>query len=101
MGNTNIKEQRDALSNFQRMRIKRGYSQALMAAEVGVKLRTLQHWERVGLNSAAAETVYKFAKALHCLMEDLLDEDEEAILNRPPVAKRGRPSKKTNQGSTE
>lgn len=56
-------------------REKRGMTQAELAAKSGVSLRSLQNYEqgKNPLNKAAAEQVYRIARALRCAVEDLLE----------------------------
>lgn len=72
------------MTKLKEMRMKRGYTQALFALECDVPLRQIKHLEQTGANMAAAQTVRIFARKLHCLMEDLL-EDEDF-----PAQRRGR-----------
>ena len=51
-----------------------GLSQSGLAVAAGVNVRLIQDYEQghKDINRAAAETVYKLAKALGCSMEELL-----------------------------
>lgn len=59
---------------LQLIRKERGMSQAQLANDAGISLRTLQHYE-IGdhnLSGAAATTVWRLAQALGCTMEDII-----------------------------
>ena len=60
-------------SLFDVMRESRGLSQAELAKESGVKLRSIQMYEqRVNdIDKAQAQTVYKLARVIGCNVEDL------------------------------
>ena len=55
-------------------RMEAGLSQSGLAVAAGVNVRLIQDYEQghKDINRAAAETVYKLAKALECSMEDLI-----------------------------
>ena len=52
-------------------------SQSELAAESGVSLRQIQLFEQKqrNINNAAAISIYRLSKALHCSMEDLIELD--------------------------
>lgn len=52
-----------------------GMSQAALAKLTGISVRVIQNYEQGArpLNGARAITVYKFAQALNCSVEDLLE----------------------------
>ena len=56
-------------------RINNRMSQSELAAESGVALRQIQLFEQKqrDINSAAAITLFRLSKALHCRMEDLIE----------------------------
>ena len=62
-------------SRLKVMRESRGLSQAELARESGVKLRSIQMYEqRVNdIDKAQAQTVYKLARVIGCQVEDLLE----------------------------
>ena len=62
-------------TNLKRIRILRGFSQAELAKESGVSLRSVQMYEqrRKDINRASAGTLFALAKALGCPMEDLIE----------------------------
>ena len=62
-------------TNLKRIRILRGFSQAELAKESGVSLRSVQMYEqrRKDINRAGAGTLFALAKALGCTMEDLIE----------------------------
>lgn len=66
---------RKEISNLKLIRQKAELSQKELSAISGVPLRTIQQYEQgqKNINSAKAETVLKFAKALECSVEDLLE----------------------------
>ena len=57
------------------MRLNCGMSQSELASESGVALRQIQLFEQRqrDINSAAALTLLRLSKALHCKMEDLIE----------------------------
>ena len=64
-------------SNIQAKRKAAGLSQRQLADRAGVSVRALQHYEQgsLDINKAAAEQVYRLARALGCSIEELLDLD--------------------------
>ena len=62
-------------------RMNSGLSQSELSAESGVALRQIQLFEQKNrdINNAAAFTLLRLSKALHCRMEDLM---EPAFQNR-------------------
>lgn len=65
------------MSKLQDKRKAAGLSQSKLADRVGVSFRMIQHYEQgsLDINKAAAETVYRLAKALGCDMVELLELD--------------------------
>ena len=63
------------MTNLKRIRIERGMTQAELAVKAGINPRTLQDYEQAQkpINTAAAMTVYKLAKALNVEIEKLLE----------------------------
>lgn len=66
---------RNPVTNLKRYRLKAGLSQAQLAEESGVPLRTIQQYEQrqKKINAARAEYVIRLAKALYCEPEDLME----------------------------
>lgn len=62
-------------TNLKRLRGYAHLSQAELAGESGVSLRSIQMYEqrRKDINKASAETLYRLAKAIGCTIEDLLE----------------------------
>ena len=62
-------------TNLKRIRTIYGCTQAELSERSGVSLRSIQMYEQRNkdINKAAAETVYRLAKVLGCLMEDLME----------------------------
>ena len=62
-------------TNLKRIRTAYGYSQAELARQSGVSLRSIQMYEqrRKDVNKASVETIYALAKALGCEIEDLME----------------------------
>lgn len=62
-------------TNLKRIRTAYGCTQAQLAKQSGVSLRSIQMYEQRNkdINKASAETVYRLAKALVCSLEDLLE----------------------------
>ena len=67
------------MSKLQEKRKAAGLSQAQLAGQAQLSVRTLQHYEQglLDFNKAAAVTVWRVARALGCQVEDLLDLAEE------------------------
>ena len=63
------------MTNLQEARKAAGLSQSKLAAMADLSVRTLQHYEQgtMDINTAAAITLYRLAKVLDCMMEDLLE----------------------------
>ncbi len=61
-------------TNLKRIRTAYGCTQAELAKQSGVSLRSIQMYEQRNkdINKASAETVYRLAKTLGCSLEDLL-----------------------------
>lgn len=66
----------EKFNNFKRMRIKRGYTQSTLAADTGLSLRAVQYADQHGANGMACGSARKVATVLHCLIEDLLDDED-------------------------
>ena len=62
-------------TNLKRIRTAYGFTQAELAERAGVSLRSIQMYEQrnKNINKASAVTLYRFAKALGCTMEDLIE----------------------------
>ena len=62
-------------TNLKRIRTTYGFTQAELAERSGVSLRSIQMYEQrnKNINKASADTMYRFAKALGCTMEDLIE----------------------------
>lgn len=65
----------DAETKLKRIRESRGLSQAELASESGVHLRSIQMYEQKANNidKAQAQTLYKLSRVLGCTIEDLLE----------------------------
>jgi DNA-binding Xre family transcriptional regulator len=68
-----VEKNADKANNFKKMRLKRGYTQRGLAADSGVQMRAIQYIDQHGIDSTACSTAQKLAKALHCIIEDLMD----------------------------
>lgn len=64
------------MTNLKRIRTAQKITQAALADRSGVNLRVLQNYEQgqKPINRAAADTVFRLAKALNVNMEDLLEQ---------------------------
>lgn len=62
-------------TNLKRIRLMYGCTQAKLAETSGVSLRSIQMYEQrnKNINKASVDTIYRFAKALGCTMEDLIE----------------------------
>ena len=62
-------------TNLKRIRTAYGFTQAELAERAGVSLRSIQMYEQrnKNINKASADTMYRFARALGCTMEDLIE----------------------------
>lgn len=62
-------------TNLKRIRTAYGFTQAELSERAGVSLRSIQMYEQrnKNINKASAVTLYRFAKALGCTMEDLIE----------------------------
>ena len=62
-------------TNLKRIRTTYGCTQAVLAKQSGVTLRSIQMYEqrRKDINKASAETLYRIAKVLGCTIEDLIE----------------------------
>ena len=62
-------------TNLKRIRTAYGFTQAELAERSGVSLRSIQMYEQrnKNINKASADTMFRFAKALGCTMEDLIE----------------------------
>ena len=62
-------------TNLKRFRTTYGCTQAELARQSGVTLRSIQMYEqrRKDINKASAETLYRIAKVLGCSIEDLIE----------------------------
>ncbi|MBQ9456892.1 MAG: helix-turn-helix transcriptional regulator [Bacilli bacterium] len=68
-------EEKNPDTNLKRLRTRRGVSQAELAKEAGIGLRSIQMYEQrqKQINKASAETLYRLSKVLGCSVEDLLE----------------------------
>lgn len=66
----------DAETKLKRIRMSRGLSQAELAIESGVHLRSIQMYEQKAndIDKAQAKTLYKISRVLGCTIEDLLED---------------------------
>ena len=72
-----IPEKGDDMSKLKDIRIKRGLTQAQLADQAKINLRTLQSYEATAgrsINGASAEDVARMARVLHCISEDILED---------------------------
>ncbi len=62
-------------TNLKRIRTTYGFTQAALARQSGVSLRSIQMYEqrRKAINKASGETLYRMAKTLGCAIEDLIE----------------------------
>ena len=62
-------------TNLKRIRTAYGFTQAELSERAGVSLRSIQMYEQrnKNINKASADTMFRFAKALGCTMEDLIE----------------------------
>ena len=62
-------------TNLKRIRTMYGLTQAELAEQSGVSLRSIQMYKQrnKNINKANADTLYCFAKTLSCTMEDLIE----------------------------
>lgn len=60
------------------MRQSRGLSQSQLAEKTGINVRVLQHYEQGSKNfdHARIDTIMKVCIALHCKMEDVIENSE-------------------------
>lgn len=67
-------QKRTVKNNLKLIRIKAGLTQKELAKKSGVNFRMIQHYEQgdKDIKKAAAETVFKLAKALNCDITDLI-----------------------------
>lgn len=67
--------ERNPMTNLKRYRLRAGLSQAQLAEESGIPLRTIQQYEQrqKNINKAQAEYVIRLAKTLYCEPEDLME----------------------------
>ena len=70
-----IRRQREMTTRLRMYRERMGLSQSELARESGVSVRMIQHYEQrqKDLNKAQMKTIWLLARALHCLMEDLME----------------------------
>ena len=63
-------------TNLKHIRTAKGYSQKQLAELSGVSLRSIQVYEQrqKDINKAQSDSLHRLAKALGCMMEDLLEE---------------------------
>lgn len=62
-------------TNLKRIRTVYGLTQAELAERSGVSLRSIQMYEQrnKNINKASADTIYRLARVLGCIMEDLIE----------------------------
>lgn len=62
------------MNNLKRLRQEKGLTQIELSRLSGVNFRMIQHYEQgdKDIKKAAAETVFKLAKALDCNITDLI-----------------------------
>ena len=62
-------------TNLKRIRTAYGCTQTELAQLSGVSLRSIQMYEQRNkdINKASVDTVYRLAKTLGCVMEDLIE----------------------------
>lgn len=60
------------------MRQSKGLSQSQLAEKTGINVRTIQHYEQGSKNfdHARIDTIMKVCIALHCKMEDVIENPE-------------------------
>ena len=60
------------------MRQSKGLSQSQLAEKTGINLRTIQHYEQGSKNfdHARIDTIMKICIALHCKLEDVIENQE-------------------------
>lgn len=65
-------------TNLKRIRSAYGYTQAALAKQSGVTLRSIQMYEQrqKNINKASAEALYRMAGVLGCSMEDLVEKQQ-------------------------
>lgn len=65
-------------TNLKRLRTSCSCTQAHLAKQSGVSLRSIQMYEqrRKDINKAGAEALYRISKILGCTIEDLLEAEE-------------------------
>jgi len=65
------------MTNLSKYRKLRGLTQSQLALAAGINKHTVSLYERGErkINNASAETIFLFAKALSCSMEDLMEKE--------------------------
>lgn len=65
-------------TKLQKVRVKKGLSQSELAARMGVSVKTIQFYEqgRRSIDSQRLHTICKFADALGCKVEDIIESKE-------------------------
>lgn len=68
----------EMMTRLRMYRERMGLSQSELARESGISVRMIQHYEQrqKDLNKAQTRTVWLLARALHCSMEDLMEDSE-------------------------
>ena len=71
-----IRRRKEMMTRLRMYRERMGLSQSELARESGVSVRMIQHYEQrqKDLNKAQTRTVWLLARALHCSMEDLMED---------------------------
>ena len=73
----NWKREQGTVSNLQKMRIKRGMTQAELAKRAGISTAVLARYEIKdrNINRASVSTVIRLAGALHCEIMDIIENE--------------------------
>ncbi len=63
------------MTNLKRIRKEKGFTQRMLATELGVNQTTLSRYESgaLDINKAEAIVVYNMSRALGCTIEDILE----------------------------
>lgn len=66
------------MTNLKKIRKAAGLSQSKLAEVSGVNLRMIQYYEQGAkdINKAEVLTVYRLARALNCIVEDLIEKEK-------------------------
>ncbi len=76
------------MNKLKAVRMEKGFSQFELASVAGINARMLQYYEQgvKDLNGAKLATLLKLCAALHCRLEDILQEGETLTLLRQYIA---------------